>query len=342
MGTSRRGRPCRLSSLSGAVLVGAILGGLLGSAGATQEPDPSAAPASADYVVLFVLEGFDQDSLGKGRMPVASRLVKEGAVSWTATAVLPAGRLPTMASIFLGLPVEKHGIDWDKFELARGYPRPPTMFDYFDLSGGRDAAIFFMDESLYQLAKPEPYTDYQICGRLRPECTPDKLVQYIRQYFEKASSGEGYGHAISALPHVLVVHLPAPARAGEEQGWTSKAYQDALTSVDRAMGTVLTLYKDLGLLGRTTVFVTTLSGGQAAIGDQGSVVPRVAWIASGSGIKSGHAIARPVSIIDTGATIMRTLGLETYTEWDSRAVEEIFRPDPAPTVVGQVREGTAP
>jgi hypothetical protein len=32
-----------------------------------------------------------------------------------------------------------------------------------------------------------------------------------------------------------------------------------------------------------------------------------------------------VSIIDTGATVMRLLGLETYTEWESRPVEEIFR-----------------
>jgi hypothetical protein len=32
-----------------------------------------------------------------------------------------------------------------------------------------------------------------------------------------------------------------------------------------------------------------------------------------------------VSIIDTGATVMRTLGLETHTEWDSRPVEEIFK-----------------
>jgi hypothetical protein len=51
----------------------------------------------------------------------------------------------------------------------------------------------------------------------------------------------------------------------------------------------------------------------------------VPWIASGVGIKSGYEIHRPVSILDTGATVMRTLGLNTHTEWDSHAVEEIFR-----------------
>jgi len=32
-----------------------------------------------------------------------------------------------------------------------------------------------------------------------------------------------------------------------------------------------------------------------------------------------------VSIIDTGATVMRALGLTTYTEWESHPVEEIFK-----------------
>jgi arylsulfatase A-like enzyme len=54
----------------------------------------------------------------------------------------------------------------------------------------------------------------------------------------------------------------------------------------------------------------------------------VPWIAWGSGIKAGHVIQQPVSIIDTGATVMRTLGVETYTEWESHSVEEIFATTP--------------
>ena len=53
--------------------------------------------------------------------------------------------------------------------------------------------------------------------------------------------------------------------------------------------------------------------------------PVVPWIASGVGIKHGQTIHQPVSIIDTGATVMRILGLDTHTEWESKAVEEIFQ-----------------
>jgi hypothetical protein len=306
----------------------------LAAASAAVSPSKAAQP---EHVILFVLEGIGRDALGA--MPVLSRFVKEGAATWEATAVNPPLRLPTMASLVTGLPVEKHGITWNEFEFIRGYPRPPTVFDYLDLSGGRDSAIFFMDESLYQLAKPEPYTDYQMCGPLKPECNTATIVQYIRDYFKKATSGHGHGHAILSLPHFLVVHLPVAGREGAAHGWQSKDYRQALKTVDKAMDSVLAIYRELGILDRTTVFVTGLNGpGEAKAGTNGNL-PHVPWIAWGAGIKAGHKIARPVSIIDTGATVMRTLGLETYTEWDSHPIDEIFI---APRPLAPERERALP
>jgi type I phosphodiesterase/nucleotide pyrophosphatase len=324
--TAPFGRVCALT-------FGLCLTLVIGSTAATMRPSTSAVdkgtPASppTEHVILFVLEGFSQESLKGGTMPTLSRLIKEGAVTWSATGVKPPLRLPTMASIITGVPVEKHGINWNSFEFSRGYPRAPSVFDYLDLSGGRDSAIFFMDESLYQLARPEPYTDYQMCGPLKPECTPERIVAYIQQYFKKATSGHGYGHAILSLPHFLVVHLPEAGRVGVARGWTSKEYREALRTVDKAISSVLEIYKNQDLMKRTTVFVTSLSAEGVDAGQQqtANVAPGVPWIASGVGIKPGHAIHQPVSIIDTGATVMRTLGLQTHTEWESRPVEEIFQ-----------------
>ena len=314
------------------IALGLFMVVLVGSSRATTPPTPSvgnSAPSAplTEHVILFVLEGFGQDSLKGGTMPTMSKLIKDGSVTWSATGVKPALRLPTMASIITGVPVEKHGINWNSFEFSRGYPRAPSVFDYLDLSGGRDSAIFFMDESLYQLARPEPYTDYQMCGPLKPECNPDRMVSYIQQYFKKATSGHGYGHAILSLPHFLVVHLPEAGRVGASRGWSSKEYREALRTVDKAMNSVLDIYKAEGLIKRTTVFVTSLSAeGADASGEQtANAAPILPWIASGVGIKHGHAIHQPVSILDTGATVMRTLGLQTHTEWESRPVEEIFQ-----------------
>src|SRR6185295_8469269 len=288
-------------------------------------PTPSP-EAQAEHVILFVLEGVSEAAVKAGPMPLLGRFIREGASTWSASGITPSQRLPTMASLITGLPVEKHGVTWDSFDFARGYPRPPTVFDYLDLSGGKDSAIFFMDESMYQLAKPEPYTDYQICGALRPECSTDTILKYIRDYFRKATSGHGYGHAILSLPHLLVLHLPQPATAASAGGWNSPAYKAALRNVDQAMASVLGVYKELGLLEKTVVIVTGLSGGSVpGKSVNGSGPSHVPWVAWGAGIKTGHAIKQPVSIIDTGATIMRTMNLETHTEWDSHPVEEIFR-----------------
>lgn len=283
--------------------------------------------SQTEHVVLFVLEGFSHDSLKGAAMPVLKKLIKDGSVTWTADGVEPALRLPTMASLITGMPVEKHGITWNSFEFSRGYPRPPSLFDYLDLSGGRDSAIFFMDESLYQLAKPTPYTDYQLCGALRPECGSQKLVAYIQQYFQKATSGHGYGHAVLSLPHLLVIHLPEAGRAGVTYGWNSKEYRDALQAVDASMKSVLDLFTHHKLSDRTAVLITALSGKGTDPGGETptSEAPVVPWIVSGAGIKRGQTINQPVSIIDTGATVMRILRLETHTEWDSQVVEEIFQ-----------------
>ncbi len=296
-------------------------------AGATPTVETMTSTTEAEHVVLFVLEGLGQESLKGGTMPNLSKLVKDGSVTWSATGVKPALRLPTMASLITGQPVEKHGITWNHFEFSRGYPRSPSLFDYLDLSGGRDSAIFYMDESLYQLARPEPYTDYQLCGALRPECDPNKIVAYIQQYFKKAASGQGYGHAILALPHLLVVHLPEAGRVGVAQGWNSKEYRAALRSVDTAMKSVLDVFKEHKLIDRTTVMVTALSGPGTDSGAENPTteLPVVPWIVAGPGIKHGQVIHQSVSIMDTGATVLRILGLETHTEWDSRPVEEIFK-----------------
>jgi hypothetical protein len=51
-------------------------------------------------------------------------------------------------------------------------------------------------------------------------------------------------------------------------------------------------------------------------------------VKEGSATWSAQTVAPPLrlpAILDTGATVMRTLGLETHTEWDSRVMEEVFR-----------------
>jgi arylsulfatase A-like enzyme len=216
------------------------------------------------------------------------------------------------------------------------------MFDYLDLSGGIDTALFIMDERFYQLSRPEIYVDLQTCGKAKPQCNPETVVGYIEDYLRKVTNRGGYGFRLFTVPGLLVTHFPAPLDAAMKRGWDSKAYGKALASVDKAIGDVLEIYRGHKALDKTMVIVTGLNGqGLDKTGHEngssgtkaytGSSVPWVAW---GANIKSGHRIKKQVSIMDTGATVMEALGLETHTEWQSKALNEIFVATPERKTTG--------
>lgn len=291
----------------------------------------------AEHVIVFALEGISNGSIQGGTMPVLNRMSREGAVTWSATSITPALTVPAMASLVTGLPVEKHRItqEWETYDFSRAFLRAPTVFDYMDLAAGRDTAIFWMDERFYQLARPEIYIDTQICSQSKPNCQPETMVEYIHDYLRKVTSERGHGFRLFTVPHLLLVHFPTAARAGLKNGWDSQAYQQAKENVDTAIGRILSLYHHFGVLSSTMVIITGLNGGQPESTEglpfttstyhHSQTVPFLAW---GANIKSGHTIQSPVSILDTSATILRALGLETHTEWDSHAIEEIFQNQP--------------
>ncbi len=306
-----------------------------------------ASPASAqqaDHILLFVLEGIKSSTIQTGKTPHLQKLAQEGVVSWKAQSITPPLTVSSMASLLTGLPVSKHrvGASWEKYDFARSFMRAPTVFDYMDLAGGRDSGVFLMDERLYQLIRPEIYVDSQVCGYTKPQCTPETVSVYIKDFLQKVTSEGGYGFRLFGVPNLLLAHFPTAARIGHKYGWDSKKYHAAIQSIDTAIDLTVNAYRELGVLDRTMVIVTGLNSGplhppstnghtastsakQKASEPLDATIP---WIAWGTNVKQGHAISRPVSLLDTGATIMYALGLETHTEWDSTAIEEIFTTKP--------------
>jgi arylsulfatase A-like enzyme len=52
----------------------------------------------------------------------------------------------------------------------------------------------------------------------------------------------------------------------------------------------------------------------------------IPWIASGAGIRKGHKIGTPVSLIDTAPTLAHLLGLPQPQEWEGQVIEEALAP----------------
>jgi len=302
-------------------------------------PMEGQAAAQADHVILVVLEGIKPSLLQSSTTPTIARLAQEGSASWSAQSLTPPLTVSSMASLLTGLPVEKHRVnaDWEKYDFGRSFMRAPTLFDYMDLAGGLDSAVFLMDERLYQLSRPEIYVDSQVCGYTKPQCNPETVTIYIEDYLKKVTSGSGHGFRIFSVPNLLLVHFPTAAKIGQKKGWDSPNYQEAVKSIDVAVENIINTYKELGVLDRTMVIVTALNSGPIqGSSPNGQTVSTgtakwdstIPWIAWGANIKTNQTLNNPVSLLDTGATIMYALGLETHTEWESHPLKEIFQAVP--------------
>lgn len=300
-------------------------------------PYPNASAEQAEHVVLVVLEGIKSSTVQSGATPHLAKLAQEGVVSWSAQSITPPFTVSAMASLLTGLPVEKHRVtaDWENYDFARSFMRSPTVFDYMDLAGGADTGVFLMDERLYQLIRPEIYVDKQVCGYSKPQCSPETVSVYVQDFLKNVTSGKGSGFWLFGIPDLLVTHFPTAARIGQKYGWDSPKYSAAVKAIDNAIDKIMKNYQEIGALDHTMFIVTGLHSGpvhppskKVKKGETVELDATVPWIASGANIKRHHTISQPVSLLDTGATIMYALGLETHMEWESQAMKEIFQTIP--------------
>ncbi len=300
-------------------------------------PPANASAAQAEHIVLVVLEGIKSSTIQSGATPHLAKLAQEGAVSWSAQSITPPLTVSAMASLLTGLSVEKHRItaDWENYDFARSFMRSPTVFDYMDLAGGADTGVFLMDERLYQLVRPEIYVDSQVCGYTKPQCTPETVSVYIQDFLKKVTSEGGYGFRLFGVPNLLLTHFPTAARIGQKYGWDSPKYSAAVTSIDNAIDQIMKNYQEIGVLDRTMFIVTGLNSGplnpltkKVKKGEKVELDATVPWVAWGTNVKNHYTISHPVTLLDTGATIMYALGLETHMEWESQAITEIFQTTP--------------
>jgi predicted AlkP superfamily pyrophosphatase or phosphodiesterase len=297
------------------ILIGAGLVGL-------QAPQAATAPVFADNVVVIMVDGLRPDALKLAKVPTLDGLIKRGASTMKARTVEPSLTLPAFASMMSGLPVEQHGVDWNEYDPPRGFIKSPTLFEIASFNGSKWGAAFLNKEKLLHVIKQDRRLLLNVCSSNEPSCNAKKITGDVIASYKTATEGK---------PALFVVHLADADAAGHGEGWMSKPYLKAVEEVDRAIGTLIKGFKDLGLYDRTTFIVTTEHGGHAKThGTSMAEDMTIPWIAAGPGIKAGHEIKQPVSLIDTAATVMRAFGItDYYVEWKSRPIEEIFEEKPS-------------
>lgn len=270
-----------------------------------------------DKLALIVFDGLRPDAIRQAKTPVIENLIKHGASTMRAQTVDPSLTLPAFASLLSGLPVTEHGIDWNDYEPMRGYLKAPTFFEIASLASGKLAAMFLNKEKLLHVAKPDRGMLLQMCSITEPGCNAQRIALDVITAYKTSTEGK---------PSIFIIHFADPDIVGHDKGWMSKSYLRAVENSDRALGSLIKGFQELGLYKDMVMIVTSDHGGHDTT--HGTPSPEdttIPWIAAGPGIKSGYEIKQPVSIIDTGATALRALGItDYYVEWKSRTIDEIF------------------
>lgn len=126
-------------------------------------------------------------------------------------------------------------------------------------------------------------------------------------------------------PDFCFIYLEGVDQAGHAFGWMSEPYLAAVQKADQAIGMLLEALAENGLNEAYTIMVQSDHGGDGHHHLQPvENVIFIPWLVAGEGIRTGHRIQSPVSIIDTAPTVARLLGILPHYTWKGHAPDEIF------------------
>lgn len=276
------------------------------------------AAENAEHVLVVGVDGLRGDAVGQAKTPHMHKLMKEGASTVTAEAVLPTVSAPNWAAILMGSEPKTNGIASNDWKRGEG-PLFPTVFHALR-QAKKDVGIAVTYE-WGDFGRLFDHADVSLAVTAEQAAKGEDPKPPAAQAVTKAAA-----KAIREMKPVLTfVHLDLVDHAGHGHGYGTPAYLEAVAEADGCLGELLKAVSDAGIAKKTVVIVLGDHGG---IGKgHGGTTPeevRVPWIIAGPGIVPGKALSEKVSLTQTAPTIARVLGIEAPVEWTAKAVEEAF------------------
>jgi predicted AlkP superfamily pyrophosphatase or phosphodiesterase len=257
------------------------------------------APAPKRRLVLVSIDGLRPDAIFRAPATNLVQLACKGAYSWQARTILPSITLPSHASMVSGHPPDVHQLLWN--DLRPGFIGVPTFLTQVHARKGR-VVLVVGKEKLLQLAPPDTY-DVFVWATGGDDDVADKAIAEARAGFD-----------------AMFVHFPMVDLTGHGTTWMSPPYLRQVAATDAAFGRLLA-----ALPPGTTVIVSADHGGHDYshfLGTPEDVT--IPWIIAGPGVKKGHALAAPISTMDTGATAAFVLGVKLRPDALGKLVHEAF------------------
>ena len=268
-------------------------------------------------MAIVGVDGLSPDGIRKAEAPNLRRLMKFGASTLHARAVMPTVSSPNWASMIMGAGPEQHGVtsnDWepDKFDITPTATGRGTMFP----------TIFGLLREQRPAAQIGCFHDWDGFSRLFERKAAD-VVEDCKGPVQTTERAIAYIKA--KRPDFTFIHLDHVDDAGHNVGHGTQAYYQAVAEADRLIGLILQALEEAGIAEQTVLLVTADHGGKGK-GHGGATMGEIEipWILSGTGVCAGREIKTPVNTYDTAATVAYIFGLKVPSCWIARPVLEAF------------------
>jgi predicted AlkP superfamily pyrophosphatase or phosphodiesterase len=262
-------------------------------------------------VVVIGIDGLGAAALVKQTPPNIAALMKSGAWSLKARAVMPTVSSPNWASMIMGATPDRHGIDsndwrFDKYAITPACRAPrgsfPTVFDWLKERAPKlHTAVIHDWQGFANLV--DPASVRTMTHAKGSPATTDAAIEYLR----------------TQKPDLLFIHMDDLDHAGHSAGWLSEEYMKELVVIDAMVGRIVAAARANG---PAYILVTGDHGGQADKkhghpADSDLIIP---WILNGPGVPANREITSVVSTTDTAATIAVLLGQPAHPCWTGKPV----------------------
>lgn len=223
-----------------------------------------------------------------------------------ASSIVPSMTLPCYTSIFHSVPSSRHGIlDNVWHPMARSVT---GLAEQLKAHNKRVAMIRNWDV-LRDVVRPESLhfdfyvgTGYNLDGDA-------PVVEAALRYIPKLELDFTF------------VYFASIDVAGHEFGWMADGYLRQVERVDAWVGELL---NGLPTDDMTVIIHSDHGGHDRTHGTEQPEDMTIPWMIAGLGVRAGHTIQQPVSLLDTAPTVTRILDVPPVPEWEGRLVMEAF------------------
>jgi predicted AlkP superfamily pyrophosphatase or phosphodiesterase len=275
------------------------------------------AQSMAKHFIVIGIDGMSPDGIRQANTPEIDKLIRDGASTMYARAVLSTSSSQNWASMVMGAGPEQHGITSNGWERNEA-PFPPVVAG----PEGIFPTIFC------ELRKQNPDAEIGIIydwdgfGRL---CEKTCINYVVDADGEDKTTTIAEAYIKKSKPNYLFIHIDNVDDAGHGSGHGSKAYYKAVEKADSLIGRIIQALADAKILEESVILVTADHGGKGhGHGGESLEELEIPFILYGKNVKKGKEIKHPVYQYDNAATAVFVLGITPPYAWIGRPTKALF------------------